>query len=234
MQIQLAAGISHELRTPLAVIRSAGYNMAAGHVGNREDIVRYGKLFQDQGQRLSEVVEQALLFAQTHSGKNTYVLQPADVAENAAKVVESCKASHPASEPRLVMRVSDDLPLALTDPAALSHCLRNLIVNAFKYGGSEGPIEIEVHRIDKNGRTEVEISVSDSGPGIERADLPRIFEAFFRGRNAADIQGNGLGLYLVQQTMDSIQGRVAVTSNPGSGSRFSLYVPALPEDTPNA
>ena len=71
MQIELAAGISHELRTPLAVIRSAGYNLAAGNVTSREDVVRYGNLFQDQGRRLSEIVDRLYCLLKVIQEKTT-------------------------------------------------------------------------------------------------------------------------------------------------------------------
>ena len=138
MQIELAAGISHELRTPLAVIRSAGYNMVAGTVTSREDIVRYGHLFQDQGKRLSEAVEQALLFAQSHSGKSNYVLEPVDAADIVEKAIRSCEPIESQEANRIRTRIADNLPLAMTDANALSHCLHNLIVNAQKYAGTNG------------------------------------------------------------------------------------------------
>jgi signal transduction histidine kinase len=234
MQIELAAGISHELRTPLAVIRSAGYNMAAGHVSSRDDIVRYGNLFQDQGRRLSEVVEQALLFAQTHSGRNSYSLQPADAAELVTKVVQSCNGLNGTASKQIVLKLPPDVPLVMTDITALSHCLHNLIVNALKYAGPEGQIVVEVRSSPEKPAAEVEIVVSDDGPGIDRRDLPHLFEPFYRGRNSANIEGNGLGLYLVRRTIQSIRGRVSVTSSAGNGARFVLHVPAIQEVTAKA
>ena len=227
MQIELAAGISHELRTPLAVIRSAGYNMAAGHITGPQDIVRYGNLFQDQGRRLSEVVEQALLFAQTHSGKSHYVLQPADTVEIIVRVVESCNAIDAVASKRITLKFAKDLPLAMTDSTALSHCLHNLVMNALKYSGPNGKIEVATRRVDNKKEPEIEITVTDDGPGIERQDLPHLFEPFYRGRNSANTVGNGLGLYLVRQTMESIRGRATVSSSPGNGARFALYFPGV-------
>jgi two-component system OmpR family sensor kinase len=78
------------------------------------------------------------------------------------------------------------------------------------------------------GKNEVSISVEDRGPGIDAADLPHLFEPFYRGRNAegAGVPGGGLGLSVVDQSLSAMGGRVEVRSVPGRGSTFNLYLPA--------
>ena len=122
LQLEFAAGLSHELRTPLAVIRSAGYNLASGKIGGPEEVARYGKLLQEEGLRLSDMVEQALLFAQTQSGRNRYQRNPVDVAEILNKAVRSCQAILPKYPAEIKIETDPNLPLALTDADAVNHC----------------------------------------------------------------------------------------------------------------
>lgn len=225
MQLEFAAGLSHELRTPLAVIRSAGYNLATGNITARDDVARYGKVLQEQGLRLSDMVEQALLFAQTQSGRNRYERVPVDVKDVIEKAINSCHAVLPKHPCEIVAQVNPDLPMALTDANALGHILHNLLVNALKYGSNSGRIGLAAQAAQTANGSEIELSVDNGGPTIDPADLDHIFEPFFRGKNTEDVSGSGLGLYIVKSIMDSLGGRVSVTSTEADGTRFTLHIP---------
>ena len=123
--------------------------------------------------------------------------------------------------------IEPDLPPVMADAASLESSLRNLISNAVKYGGQGHWVGIRA----ANGGAEVQISVEDKGPGIEPADLPHIFEPFYRGPDAvnAQIHGTGLGLSLVKRFIEAQGGRVTVKSTPGEGSSFTLHLPIAPE-----
>jgi two-component system sensor histidine kinase KdpD len=227
MEMQFAAGLSHELRTPLTAIRSAAHNMIAGAVSGKEDVVKYGRLLQDEGVRLSEMVEQALMFAQTQSGKQPYKLVPTDVAAVVANATGNFRDMHGETHRDVVIRIEKDLPPGMTDATALTHCLQNLLNNAAKYAAAVTPVTVEARRAPGKP-DEIEIAVVDLGPGIRRSDLPHIFKPFFRGQNAGPAHGNGLGLYLVKRTIESVSGRVDVATSD-KGSRFTLTIPALRE-----
>jgi signal transduction histidine kinase len=117
----------------------------------------------------------------------------------------------------------------MADLAVVSQCLQNLIVNAVKFSGESRWIGIRARAEDLGARSELQISVQDKGIGISSADLPHIFEPFFRSPevNAAQIHGTGLGLTLARQIAEAMGGRLTVTSKPGVGSVFTLHlVPA--------
>ena len=228
LQLEFAAGLSHELRTPLAVVRSAGYNLASGKVAGSGEVARYGKLLQEEGLRLSDMVEQALLFAQTQSGRNRYQRNPVDIAEVLNKAVRSCQAILPKYPGEIKIEADPNLPLALTDADAINHCLHNLLVNALKYGPIPGDVIVTATPDLKKAEPEVEIAVTNRGSAIDASDLTHLFEPFFRGKNANGVPGSGLGLYIVKSIMESLGGSVTVSSSETEGTRFVLHIPAVP------
>jgi signal transduction histidine kinase len=125
-------------------------------------------------------------------------------------------------------QISNDLPPVLGDPAALRSAIQNLIANAMKYGGADRWIGIRADgaHAGRNQR-EVVITVEDHGHGVDPADLPRIFDPFYRGMDATtrQIQGSGLGLALVRRIAEAHCGRVSVVTRASVGSAFTLHLP---------
>ena len=110
-----------------------------------------------------------------------------------------------------------------------SRLLKNLIENALKYAGAGRWLGLSAEAAGARGSSEILITVSDHGPGIEQDDLPHIFEPFYRGRNPAAgpaIAGVGLGLSLVQRHVRAMGGRVTVATSSGQGAAFTLHLPA--------
>ena len=102
--------------------------------------------------------------------------------------------------------------------------IQNLVVNAFKYGGEAQWVGVRAEQVFRGRKSEVHITVEDRGPGIPAQELPHIFEPFYRGAYAVgeQIHGNGLGLSLVKQTIEAHGGKIAVESQVGRGSRFTI------------
>ncbi len=226
LQMEFVAGVSHELRTPLAVICSAGENLADGLIATGEQARRYGAVIRTEGRKLAEMVEQILTFAGVQAGRLKYHFQPVDVGEVMERVATALELEAREAGVVIERRVEGEVPLVIADPVALAQCLRNLVHNAVKYAASGGWIGVTAAR-SADGRS-VEIRVEDRGPGIAAADLPHIFEPFYRGRNAAQgqVRGAGLGLSLVKRVIEAHRGAVRVESRPGEGSRFTLQLPA--------
>jgi signal transduction histidine kinase len=115
-------------------------------------------------------------------------------------------------------------PLALhCDRARIELALANLLDNGLKFTPSDGQVEIGAEQ-GSEGEGVVRLWVRDSGPGIDPADQPRIFERFYRGRGSR-AQGSGLGLAIVRSVVDAHGGQVSVESEPGVGSRFVIELP---------
>jgi signal transduction histidine kinase len=226
-QIEFVAGVTHELNTPLAAIRSAGQNLADGVIEEPGQVRRYGTLIVREGRRLSSMVAEVLELAGIQSGRRNDRPQPVVVSELVEGALADCRELLETAGVRVEVNVPAGLPPVLADPEALRRALRNLVENAVKHGGSGKWVRIRARAEAR----QVVVGVEDRGPGIAREDLPRLFEPFFRGRNAteASVPGSGLGLGIVRYVVEAQGGRVTVGSGPdGQGAAFTLRLPAAP------
>lgn len=234
LQMQFVAGVSHELRTPLTVICSAADNLADGVVSSPPQVQSYGAAIRNEGRRLSDMVEQILAFAGAQAGRLRPTLQPIEIDGIIDRAISACGPVLRESACQVEKHIQPDLPAVMGDPTSLTHCLRNLLHNALKYGKENEWIGVRAELSAGDRGPELQISVADHGPGIEPDDLPHVFEPFYRGRSvvASQVLGTGLGLSLVKQIIEAHRGRVKVTSTVGQGSCFTLYLPVAADLAP--
>ncbi|WP_194397498.1 ATP-binding protein [Microbacterium atlanticum] len=219
----LAAVISHELRNPLT-----------GILGHTDRLLERDDLDPDARQRLSVIEESGERMLQLIT---TILSAPPDAASRADRdpravsdlraildaSVESFAVS--AAEHRVALALAPGPPVQIWgDAFRLRQMLDNLIGNAVKYTPSGGTVRVAARRDDGD----VEITVADSGIGIPPADLPRVFEHYFRSRNAVDsgIPGTGIGLQIVRDVVDAHGGTVDIASEPGTGTTVTVHLPA--------
>jgi signal transduction histidine kinase len=230
-QMEFVAGVSHELRTPLAVICSAAENLADGVTRDRDQIKRYGGLIRDEGRRLTGMVEQILEFAGAQSGRKSYELRPTELTRVIEDAITACHMRLAEGDFEIERKIPADLPLVNADSVALGRAIQNLLSNAMKYGGDSRWIGLSAGLVKTANGEELQIKVSDHGLGIAPSEQERIFEPFYRGKEAqaAQIHGNGLGLSLVKQIVAAHGGRMSVESKVGQGSVFILHLPVCAE-----
>jgi len=233
-QMDFVATVSHELRTPLAVIRSAAQNLSAGVVHEPAQAKRYGELIEGEGRRLTEMIEQVLDYAGLSGDRRPQAMSAVDAGAVAREIIDSFHEVFASEHIEVSPTIEPDLPLVLAEEGAIRRALQNLVTNAVKYGADGRWIGIEATRGEHHGRLEVHLTVRDHGPGIDAADLPHIFEPFYRGAPARDrqIHGNGLGLSLVKRVAEAHGGRLVVASTPGQGTAFTIALPASSESAP--
>jgi signal transduction histidine kinase len=228
LQMDFVTAVSHELRTPLTVISSAAENIAHGVVEGKQQLAQYGAVIGTQARKLFEMVEQILLFAAIREGHQRYSLRPLTVTEIIDSALSNTAGLIQEAKFKVEQETEPNMPGVTGDLSALSQCLQNLITNALKYGSERRWIGIQA-RLTEHGLSgkEIQISVSDRGIGIDSADLPHIFEPFYRSPQvaAAQIHGTGLGLPLARSIAEAMRGELTVRSVPGRGSSFTLHLP---------
>jgi len=215
------ANASHELKTPLTSIR--GYAERLSDMKLPDPAVPAVDAIVANAKRLGALVEDLLELSRIESGSVPSRPEPVDVAELARRLLRDLEPRLRAGELAVELRADGD-PRAWADRSAVEQVLGNLLDNAVKYTPAGGRLEVEVR---PGVGQRLRISVSDTGIGIPRKDLPRIFERFYRvdpGRSRA-LGGTGLGLAIVKHLVQSMGGQLGVESQPGQGSRFWVELP---------
>ena len=226
-QMQFVAAVSHELRTPVAVIRSTSENLADGVVKDLGQVRVYGGVIRDESARLGEMIEDVLAFAGASAHDRSQRSDEVPVAALVQDALAALATTLRAREFTVEQEVEPGLPSVRGDAAKLRHALQNLVENAMKYDGGRRWVAVRA-TFDREAQ-QVVLSVVDRGHGIPAADLPHVFEPFYRGRDAQErqIHGFGLGLALVRRTVEDHGGRVGVASTPGCGTTFTVRLPAM-------
>lgn len=233
LQMEFVASVSHELCTPLSVINCAAENLADGVVESPREIREYAEIIRDQGRRLEHLVDQSLSIAAGKLGQSQLSLRPVQIPPILSRTIEASAPMLREAAFELKEEIGSDLPLVMADPGAVEKCVENLLSNAVKYGGPNREIAVCAEVVNRTKRPEVQISVKDRGAGIPAADLPNIFEPFYRVPSAREsrVRGAGLGLYLVKKMMEAMGGTVTVASELNRGTAFVLHFPAMVTDT---
>jgi two-component system OmpR family sensor kinase len=207
--------LDHELKNPLAIMRLGIENLQAGAVGS-DSVERLG----EQTRRLSRLVEDLRRLADLDAGG-----LERERVELRSVLEEAIELAHDEMNPRQVQLSVQEIPWALSpvlgDRDLLAVAFRNLIDNAIKF--TESGSRIEVRATEDEAYAQVEIA--DSGRGILPEDLPFIREELFRGRNAANVAGSGLGLPLVERIIALHGGTLDVRSRIGLGTVFTVRLP---------
>ncbi len=216
------ANASHELRTPVAAIRGAAETLLGGALSDPESARHFVDMVARHAERLAGLTQDLLDLSRIESGQWTMVLDRVELSELAQGVLVLHADRAAQKGLRLVRDVPDGLA-AYADPRALEQVLVNLVDNAVKYTPGGGTVTLRATREED----EVVITVADTGPGIDRHHLPRIFERFYRvdpGRGREQ-GGTGLGLAIVKHLTQAQGGEVGVDSGAG-GTRFWVRLPA--------
>jgi signal transduction histidine kinase len=222
-QMEFAMAVSHELRTPLTVIRVAADNLSEGMVSEPK---KYGDLIRRETVRLSDMVEQVLVFARTQRADiepRFESVAPSEIIDRALSAVGPTLES---AGLKVECDVSDDLPQIRADVNLVSAGLQNLLINAAKYAGKGGVVRVRAGHDDPSN---VSIVVEDEGPGVRQSELDRIFAPFFRGSDAANsrVPGLGLGLHLVKRIAEAHGGIVRAQNRDGHGFLVEMRIPAV-------
>ncbi len=213
------ANISHELRTPLANIDLAAQTLRT----NPTDPALTRRMLdqiQAQVQLLSQLSREMMELAQIESGQVLLRLVPTEVAGVVRNSVSHLLPQAAMKGQHLSVWVPDGL-LALIDEEQIGRVIGNLVHNAIKFAPEGGIISISAQAVGED----VQVCVSDTGPGIPKDEQARIFERFYKADRARSKGGTGLGLAIARHIVEGHGGRIWVESTPGHGATFCFTVP---------
>lgn len=233
MKADFAANVSHELRSPITQIRLKAESLQLDLCYDDDDRQEHYDAIVREAERLSRLVDNVLDFAAIERGAKRYSFRYDDLLEVLAIQLEGVEGTINGMGLVVEQNLPTDLPALWMDRDALGQVIVNLLSNAAKYG-QEGKwigITIEEHL------ETVELSVADRGIGISADELPHVFDDFFRSTDpkVRRIKGTGIGLAIVRYIVEAHGGTIAVTSEEGAGTTFTLTFPIPREesDAPN-
>jgi len=221
------ANVSHELKTPLTSISGYAETLLADGT-DEETSRRFLGTIMANARRMQRLVDDLLDLSRIESGRWQPAVAPLDLEEMAAEVWSDFSARAAEAGVRLAVRIEPGAATVMADPEGVRLILRNLFDNALRYTPAGGSITVH-GRLEDGG---IVVQVQDTGTGIPREHLPRIFERFYRvdpSRSRAE-GGTGLGLAIVRHTVEAHGGRVRAESHLGDGTTVSCWFPpARPE-----
>jgi signal transduction histidine kinase len=219
------ADVSHELRTPIAALRTFNELLTEGQVVDDETRQEFLDQSRQQIERLDWLATNLLELSKLDSGLVLLDLRPDDLRVVVEAAVQQARPSAERKRIELIATVPAEPIRQRHDPQRLGQVLGNLIGNAIKFTPAGGRVEVALEETDKGA----EVRVVDNGVGIDASELPFVFERFYRGSKAGESRaaGSGLGLSIVRSIVEMHNGRVAISSRPGSGTQVSV---ALPRD----
>ncbi|SHE85733.1 two-component system, OmpR family, sensor histidine kinase VicK [Seinonella peptonophila] len=218
------ANVSHELRTPLTTIKSYLEALSDGAMEEPELATRFLQVTQQEAERMSRLINDLLHLSRLDAQKikiQKKAMRIDNILQSAAD-----RFSLPAEQKQvhLSCTIEEKLPQVYIDPDLMDRVLDNLISNAVKYTSTEGTITIHAHRLLDGS---VEVSIRDTGIGIPKKDLDRIFERFYRVDKARsrDMGGTGLGLSIAKEIVEVHGGEIAIHSTYKKGTTVSFTLP---------
>jgi signal transduction histidine kinase len=220
------ATMSHELRTPLNAV--IGFSDALLREGGAPDAVRVGEFAQEingAGRHLLSLINNILDVARIEAGRFDLATDRIDLLRLVRTCVRQADSAARAAEITLEIEVSPELPVLQADERRLQQVLNHLLSNAVKFTGEGGVVTVS-GAVDETG--DLVLRVTDTGIGIDEADLERVFEPFIQldGSLARRFQGAGLGLYVSRALVEAQGGQLRLSSQPGLGTTAEVRLPS--------
>jgi len=220
------ANVSHELRTPLVAIDkslSLILNKTTGEISPTQE--EFLSIAQRNLKRLNLLINDLLDLSKLEAGKMEFKLQLSSIEKIIDECIEGLNTWIKTKSLVLEKKIQGTLPEVNVDSNRIIQVLNNLIGNAIKFTPNNGNITVEANFESKKG--EIEICVQDTGAGIPKENLPKIFDKFFQAseRTPTDISGTGIGLSIAKEIVELHGGRIWAESEKGQGAKFVFTLP---------
>jgi two-component system, OmpR family, phosphate regulon sensor histidine kinase PhoR len=217
------ANVSHELRTPLSILRGYIETLLESPKTGPQELAGILRVMERHSKRLGALVDDLLTLAQLESVNPDLRLSEVDLSALFARVGRDWEKKLGEKRLKMIVDLPPDSLVLRADETRLQQILYNLLDNAVKYSHANGEIRLGAERWED----EIAVTVRDNGVGISKADLPRVFERFYRADKARsrELGGTGLGLSIVKHIAQLHGGRVETESELGKGTTVRVMVP---------
>ena len=223
MRKEFVANVSHELRTPLTTVKSYTETLMEGALDDRETAMEFLSIIDSESDRMAFLVRDLLQLSRFDNKQVRLNITEIEMNEFLMTTVRQSKIHAEAKHQELTFEPCDHPVIVYGDRDRVGQVVNNIVTNAIKYSLEQAKIRIFITEDEKYYK----ISVKDTGMGITREDLPRIFERFYRVDKARSraMGGTGLGLAIAKEIMESHKGRLTAESEYGKGTTMTMWFP---------
>lgn len=221
---EMVAAVSHDLRTPLTAIRAMLEALSDGVVDDPETVRRYHETMRGQVEHLSRLIDDLFELSQIESGGQHLALHNVSLPAIVSDAVESFAMRAESCSIRLELGDGPDITVE-AEPNKLARVINNLIENAVRYAPAQTAVDVVV----KRAGTQASVSIRDRGDGIDPADMPHLFDRFYRGEKSRSREygGAGLGLAIARGIVEAHGGTITARNADGGGAIFTFTIPAV-------
>lgn len=220
---EFVSNVTHELRTPLVSIKGFTETLKNGAIDEKEVANKFLDIIEIETERLSALIEDILELSEIETIKKDYEIIECDIIEVLNEVLDIVSPFAKKKNVNIIKKINENINTVAINKNRLKQMLINLVDNAIKYNKENGTVEI---LIENQGQNAV-FTISDSGIGINKENIPRLFERFYRvdkGRSRS-LGGTGLGLSIVKHIVNLYGGTISVESAFGKGTKFVITLP---------
>ncbi|OGS46026.1 MAG: hypothetical protein A2539_08420 [Elusimicrobia bacterium RIFOXYD2_FULL_34_15] len=223
MRTEFVANVSHELKTPLTAISGFIETLKEGAINDKKEASKFLDIMQANTERLNNLINDMLVISKSESKEMKLELKKVNIEKILESISSMYKERIDKKSQKLIFEIANNFTEITADEEKLIQIFSNLIDNAIKFTGQGGVITVKCYDV----QDKIKIEVSDTGIGIPKEHLPRIFERFYRVDKARsrEMGGTGLGLAIVKHLIQLHGGTVSVESQPGRGSSFTVVLP---------
>jgi len=223
-QKDFVANVSHELKTPLTSIQGFAQAILDDTANTPESRKQAAQIIYNESARMHRMALDLLDLARFEAGTADLEMSAVDVGALLRGVVEKFTPQATKANIDLQVNIPDDLPVLIADGDRLAQVFTNLVDNALKFTPAHGQVVLSAKKVG----AEMELSVTDTGFGVESEALPRLFDRFYQAdpsRAGGEKHGAGLGLAIVQEIVQAHGGKIGVRSRVGHGTTFTIQLP---------
>lgn len=222
-RIKVINNMAHEFKTPISSIKLAAEMLSKEEIAkDTARVLKYSDLIIFENSRLKFLGDQIFLTAMLEEQQISLNLSTLDANEIIKTYVNNYSEVRPELTGRIKVNLNAAQPFIQTDKGHFENVIKNLIENAFKYGGEEVKVQISTGNQGDN----LIITIKDDGIGIPKVHQKKVFNRFYRivNGNQYNIKGFGIGLYYIRSILSKMGGKIALESSPGNGAKFTIII----------